>query len=311
MRTRLAPSPTGAIHLGNARTFLVNWALARQQDWQIVLRIDDLDGPRVKQNADQQAIEILSWLGCDWDEGPYYQSQHRSQYRDSLSQLCKLGIIYACRCSRSQIEAAQSAPHAEDHELRYPGTCRPTTPVGVDPAMLDDPELSWRLRVNSHLTTVDDLFAGNQAFHVSHEVGDFAVATKGGAPSYQLAVVVDDHLQRIDQIVRGDDLLSSTARQAIVRDRLELGPPPKYWHLPLVRGEDGRRLAKRHGDSRLQHYRSLGVPAARVRGLLAEWCGCGPRREMSCDEFLAIFNIKHVSPEPIVFRPADDHWLRQ
>ena len=129
-RTRLAPSPTGALHLGNARTFLVNWALARQRGWQIVLRIDDLDGPRIKAGAADGALEMLSWLGLDWDEGPYFQRHDLLPYRHALEQLGNQGDIYPCRCTRKQIAAASlSAPHACDHELRYPGTCRPNKGV--------------------------------------------------------------------------------------------------------------------------------------------------------------------------------------
>jgi len=131
-RTRLAPSPTGALHLGNARTFLVNWALARQRGWQIVLRIDDLDGPRIKAGASEDALDMLGWLGLDWDEGPYFQLHDLSPYRHALEQLGRQGDIYPCRCTRKQIVAASlSAPHASDHELRYPGTCRPARIKGT------------------------------------------------------------------------------------------------------------------------------------------------------------------------------------
>ena len=124
--TRLAPSPTGALHLGNARTFLVNWALARQQGWRVLLRIEDLDGPRIKQGATQQAIEALTWLGIDWDDGPIYQSEDLRPYEQALHRLIEGGHAYPCRCTRSQILAASlSAPNKGDHELRYPGTCRP------------------------------------------------------------------------------------------------------------------------------------------------------------------------------------------
>lgn len=309
-RTRLAPSPTGALHLGNARTFLVNWALARQQNWEVVLRIEDLDGPRIKAGASQQAIELLTWLGLDWDEGPYYQLHDQSAYQAALESLLQRGAIYPCTCTRKQIEAASlSAPHGHEHDLRYPGSCRPSTDDLIDADLLGTEGVAWRIRVPDEPTTFDDRFAGTQTFNVQQTVGDFLVATKAGLTSYQLTVVVDDARQKIDEVIRGDDLLASTPRQMLLYDRLQLGPPPNYYHLPLVIGEDGRRLAKRHGDSRLVHYRDQGVARERVLGLLGEWCGLGAREELSIDEFLGRFDLSKLPHEQIVFTSEDDAWL--
>ena len=309
-RTRLAPSPTGALHLGNARTFLVNWALARQRGWQIVLRIEDLDGPRIKAGAAEEAIDILAWIGVNWDQGPYYQRHDLQSYHLALSELAEKGEIYCCRCTRRQIEATSlSAPQGDVHELRYPGTCRPSKPTPVAPPALTKDDVAWRIRVNSGMTSFVDEFATPQQHDVQNTVGDFLVRTKGGLPSYQLAVVVDDARQGVDQVVRGDDLLRSTARQIFLYQRLGLGPPPIYTHLPLVFGADGKRLAKRHGDSRLSHYRCQDVSSERILGLLAEWCGLGPRREMSAEEFLNRFAMAGMPREPIVFTEQDDAWL--
>lgn len=309
-RTRLAPSPTGALHLGNARTFLVNWALARQRGWEIVLRIEDLDGPRIKAGASEQAIELLTWLGLDWDEGPYYQLQDQSAYEAALRQLAEGGAIYPCRCTRKQLEAASlSAPHGHEHDLRYPGNCRPDENAKIDPKLLGTEDIAWRICVADEVIEFEDVFAGPQAFNVQQTVGDFLVATKSGLTSYQLAVVVDDARQRIDQIVRGDDLLASTSRQMLLYEQLDLGRPPTYTHLPLVIGEDGRRLAKRHGDSRLVYYREQDVRPERVLGLLAEWCGLGERYELSTDEFVNEFQLTKMSREPIIFTREDDTWL--
>jgi len=310
-RTRLAPSPTGALHLGNARTFLVNWALARQQGWQIVLRIEDLDGPRVKAGAAAEAIDVLEWLGLDWDEGPHYQRGDLSSYRAALERLAAQRDIYPCRCTRRDIEAAAlSAPHGDEHELRYPGTCRPREREPMSPKLLDDHGVAWRLRVSEGVTAFVDQFAGRHEHDLQATSGDFLVATKEGLPSYQLAVVVDDARQGIDRVVRGDDLLGSTHRQLLLQERLGLNPPPQYTHLPLVVGEDGRRLAKRHGDSRISRYRARGVSAERVVGLIAEWCGLGPRQERSAAAFLRDFELERMPRGPVVFTPAaDDAWL--
>jgi glutamyl-tRNA synthetase len=337
MLTRLAPSPTGALHLGNARTFLVNWALARQRGWRVLLRIEDLDGPRIKTGAAEAAIDIMQWLGIDWDEGPVYQSADLKPYEDALTQLVEAGEAYPCRCTRTQILAASlSAPNAGDHELRYPGICRPAAISGVAGALrqeaserhepshkgsgaslrerprhlsLHDRNIAWRLVTPDESIIFNDTFLGPQCFNPQHEIGDFLVATKGGQPSYQLAVVVDDARQGVTHVVRGADLLPSTARQMLLYDRLNLGPPPEYLHLPIVTGEDGRRLAKRHGDTRLAHYRDQGTIPERVVGLLAEWCGIGPRWELTANEFAERFDLSRLPRDQVVFTTADDAWL--
>jgi glutamyl-tRNA synthetase len=309
-RTRLAPSPTGALHLGNARTFLVTWALARQRGWQIVMRIEDLDGPRIKSGAAKESLDLLGWLGLDWDEGPYYQLADLQPYQAALSKLAASGDIYLCTCTRKQIEAAAlSAPHGDEHELRYPGTCRPQQREPLSGAQLPQLDSALRLRVPDGAVAFVDTFAGLHEFDIQQTVGDFLVRTKQGLPSYQLAVVVDDARQEVDQVVRGDDLLSSTPRQMLLYDMLQLVPRPVYTHLPLVVGSDGRRLAKRHGDSRLFHYRDQGVRAERIIGLLAEWCGLGVRREMNAHEFLAAFNLAALPATQVIFTDRDDAWL--
>jgi glutamyl-tRNA synthetase len=308
-RTRLAPSPTGALHLGNARTFLITWALARQNGWNILLRIEDLDGPRVKPDSAAQAIDDLRWLGIDWDEGPVYQRNDLTPYQDALRRLAAGGWAYPCDCTRQQIQAATlSAPHGDEHELRYPGTCRPNR---LAPRELTETDFSraWRLVVPEHRIRVADKFHGLREFDVHGSTGDFLIWTKQGLPSYQLAVVVDDARQGIDQVIRGDDLLSSAARQQSLYDRLGLGAYPGYTHLPLVIGPDGRRLAKRHGDSRIAKYRDAGVPAARVLGLLARWCGLDDVQEITAAEFLCAFDLSRLSNDPLTFQPNDEAWL--
>lgn len=308
-RTRLAPSPTGALHLGNARTFLINWALARRNGWGIVLRIEDLDGPRLKPGADRDAIEILRWLGIDWDEGPHYQLADLTRYHAALRRLEGAGLIYPCRCTRSQIASAQSAPHGDEHELRYPGTCRPSDNAERGTRNAERTAEAWRLRVPDGTVTFTDGFAGPQAVDVQRTIGDFIVATKAGLPAYQLAVVVDDAAQGVTHVVRGDDLLGSTPRQMVLYRMLGLGSPPVYMHVPLVLGGDGRRLAKRHGDTRLTTYRDRGVPPRRIIGLLAEWCGVGPRCEMEAAEFAERFDVTRLPKAAVTFTAADERWL--
>ena len=309
-KTRLAPSPTGALHLGNARTFLINWAMARQNNWQIVLRIDDLDGPRIKPGADQQAVEVLSWLGMDWDEGPYYQTASIDRYETQLQRLLASDQIYPCECTRTEIQAAsQSAPQEGTHEIRYPGTCR-TQSMATNRNGIVNSGHGWRIKTNDQAVFFVDHLAGPQNCYPHQEVGDFLVVTKQRTPSYQFSVVVDDHVQGVTDVVRGDDLLTSTARQLLVYRALEFEPLPTYWHLPIVVGPDGRRLAKRHGNSRIAHYQKDGIRAERIVGLVAYWSGLGVRREMSADEFATWFDLQRFSPEKVVFSAADEAWPR-
>lgn len=303
-RTRLAPSPTGALHLGNARTFLVTWALARQRGWRIVLRIEDLDGPRNKSGASESAIRTLEWLGIDWDEGPTYQSRDLSPYVSAMDALARAGMAYPSDHTRSDLEAA-SAPQEGAHETAYPASLRPPTLPGV----FDAPDRSWRFATPKGVVTFQDALAGPQAHDPSSTIGDFVIWTKRGQPAYQLAVVVDDHRQGVTDVVRGNDLLDSAARQLRIYRALGMSPEPGYWHLPLVRGQDGRRLAKRHGDTRVDRYRQEGVGAERVLGLMARWCGLGETGPMSPKEFASGLNVRTIPTSDVVFTVEDDAWL--
>lgn len=310
--TRLAPSPTGALHLGNARTFLVNWAIARQRGWRIVVRIEDLDGPRVRADAAELAIDLLGWLGLDWDEGPHYQTHDLEPYIDALTQLRDQRLIYPCRCTRSQILAASlSAPHGDEHELRYSGACRPPTDTKWPTDSFGEEGVAWRLITPDEEVAFTDHFHGPQSSNPQQQVGDFLVAAKSGMPSYQLAVVLDDHRQGVDQVVRGDDLLGSTARQILLYRALGFDETPEYTHLPLVLGPDGLRLAKRHGDTRLDSFRSQGVTPERVIGLLAAWSGAEERVERSASEFMASFDLNNLPSKPVVCTLDDVAWLTE
>lgn len=309
--TRLAPSPTGALHVGNARTFLVNWLMARQQGWKILLRIEDLDGPRVKRGADLEAMDDLRWLGVDWDAGPTYQSPRLPVYQDAAAQLLAEGQAYPCVCTRKEVESAASAPHSEDGAAVYPGTCRGRyktieeahTAAGRPPAM--------RFAMPPGAVEFEDGFRGHCRFEPARELGDFVILKSDGTAAYQLAVVIDDAEMGVTDVVRGDDLLDSTPRQMMLYRALGLADRvPNYLHLPLVVGTDGRRLAKRHGDTRLSYYRRLGVSPERVLALLARWCGVEAGREVSVKDLLKRFDLARLSREPIVFTEADDQFLR-
>jgi glutamyl-tRNA synthetase len=309
--SRLAPSPTGALHLGNARTFLVNWILARKMGWKIILRIEDIDGPRIKRGAERGMIEDLHWLGVDWDEGPVYQSQRLGKYREAIERLIVAGKAYPCVCSRKEVEAAASAPHAEDGAAVYPGTCRGKFASMAEAERSAGKPGCVRFDVGDAAVEFEDQFAGKKQFDVRRELGDFVIAKADGTPAYQLAVVVDDAEMGVDRVVRGDDLLNSTPRQILVYRALGMGERiPEYWHLPLVVGEDGRRLAKRHGDTRLSTYRQRGVKAERVVALLARWCGMKDVGEgVEARDLVKSFRIEEVPKGAIVFTAKEDRWL--
>lgn len=309
--TRLAPSPTGALHLGNARTFLANWLIARRNGWRITLRIEDLDGPRIKSGADQQAIDDLRWLGIDWDEGPIYQSTRTAAYESAVEYLLKTDRAYPCVCSRKEVDLAASAPHAEDGSSVYPGTCRGRFSSVDEARRACGKEPAIRFRVGDDEVEFTDQFAGRRAFDPPKQLGDFVIRKADGTAAYQLAVVVDDAHSGVTDVVRGDDLIDSTPRQIMLYRALGLTRNiPTYTHLPLIVGTDGRRLAKRHGDTRIATYRQLGTPADRLRALLGRSLGIDCGESVALDVLLAQFDLARVPRQPIVFTADDDAFLR-
>jgi glutamyl-tRNA synthetase len=238
---------------------LAYWS-ARAAKANLVLRIEDIDSPRVKSWAIRQAGEDLKWLGIDWDDGPYIQTTRMHLYQQALQRLIAANRVFPCTCSRKDIQHAGSAPHFDHEGPIYPGTCAGWQ-IG-DPLPAEG-TFCWRFRVGEQLIEFDDIVLGRQSCIPSQALGAFPVTQKNGEPSYQLAVVVDDAEMGITEVVRGNDLLASAFRQ-IELFRALGWCPPKYAHVPLVCGSDGRRLAKRHGDTRLSQYRARGVAASQI-----------------------------------------------
>jgi glutamyl-tRNA synthetase len=298
--TRLAPSPTGAQHVGNARTYLIAWLAARSQGGRVVLRIEDIDSPRTKPGAAEQACGDLRWLSLDWDEGPLVQTQRLPLYEQALAHLRQRELVYPCTCSRGDIERAASAPHAEHEGPVYPGTCAGRR--ASDAATLGERPFAWRFRASSGDWSFEDRFCGKVA---PEPDGDFVVWKSAGTPAYQLAVVVDDAANGVTEVIRGDDLLPSTPRQLQLYAALGLRPPT-FAHVPLVVGPDGRRLAKRHGDTRLSALRAAGVPAEMLLGLLAWSCGwLAAVRPVTARELVPLYRLDAIPRRPFVFAACD------
>ena len=291
---RLAPSPTGALHLGNVRTFMVAWLRARQAGGRLIFRLEDLDHPRDKPGAGAQAVADLRWLGFDWDV-EYVQSRRRAVYRDALARLVAAGRVYPCICSRRDVEQAQSAPHAGE-QLFYPGTCRGRFADWAAAAAVRPP--CWRFRVDAPADVAfDDVFAGPQCQDVARTLGDFPLARDADGAGYTLAAVVDDAAMGVTEVVRGDDLLPATPAQILLQRALGL-PQPAYCHVPLAVGRDGRRLAKRHGDTRVAAYRARGWTPQVLLGRIAASCGWGDGAPICLADLLDVATLATVPPAP-------------
>ncbi|MDA3799996.1 MAG: tRNA glutamyl-Q(34) synthetase GluQRS [Kiritimatiellae bacterium] len=310
-RGRFAPSPTGALHLGNARTFLLTWLSIKIQSGELILRIEDLDHPKVKPGTIKEAVDDLIWLGLTWNEGygieqkqlnpPYIQSQRTDIYAKHLSNLIEKKLVYPCTCSRKEIEATQSAPHAGESP-KYPGTCKNKFQSWEEAynALPDSRIPIWRFKSSNESISFVDGFMGEQSFNNSELFGDFAIARHQQGAGYMLAVVVDDALMNISEVVRGSDLLDSTPRQLEIYKALQLHPP-EFIHVPLVVAPDGRRLAKRHGDTRISTLRKIGNSPEKIIGLLAYWCGWAEfGEEMPANELLKRFSWNTLNPENVI-----------
>jgi glutamyl-tRNA synthetase len=260
-RGRLAPSPTGFLHLGHARTFWAAQERARASGGTLILRNEDLDHARCKPEFVAAMFEDLRWFGLEWDEGPdvggeftpYSQSERMNLYRAALEKLCAGNLVYPCTCSRKDIQQAIAAPHAEDDEPIYSGKCRSNrlSEIGKQ-------KFSWRFRVpdGETISFLDENF-GEQKFVAGKDFGDFVVWRGDDVPAYQLACVVDDAVMKITEVVRGADLLVSTARQFLLYHALGWNPP-RFFHCELIRNENGKRLAKRHDALSLRMLRKRG-----------------------------------------------------
>ena len=279
-RTRFAPSPTGDLHVGGAWTALASWALARRSPGGAsVMRVEDIDTPRVVAGSEARILEDLAWLGLDYDES-HTQSKRTAIYEDALAKLKAAGLTYECDCSRAEIARAASAPHPGE-ELVYPGTCRDAPP---DREMKRAPAIRLRVPAGSSVA-FDDGIRGRVEQRIDVDVGDFVLRRGDGVFAYQLVVALDDALMKVTDVVRADDLLASTPRQILLLRLLGFVDTdiPRYAHVPLVVASDGERLAKRTKGSTIRELRDLGITCDEVIGELASGLGlvAGEPRAMS------------------------------
>ena len=300
---RLAPSPTGLLHLGHARSFLLAWWSARARGGRIVLRLEDLDGDRVKPGMAEACVRDLAWLGLDWDGPAIVQSEGAAAIDRAARELVERGRAYPCVCSRKEIEAAQSAPHAGQEKGRYTGTCRGRWRTLEEAERASGKPAALRFVVEPGRIELVDAFAGPFASDPWGEVGDFPITRRAGAPAYQLAVVVDDGRAGVTQVVRGDDLLPSTARQWLLQGALGL-PHPDWFHVPLVVDAEGQRLAKRADGLALAELRARGLAPERIVAWVARRSGIAHAEPAPAAAFAREFTLKNVPRTPVVLDRA-------
>jgi glutamyl-tRNA synthetase len=288
-RGRFAPSPSGDLHLGGARTALLAWLAARRDGGEFLVRIEDLDRPRTVAGAEARILEDLRWLGLDWDEAPVRQSDRLAAYDEALASLMARDLVYPCYCSRADVAQAASAPHRT--RQAYPGTCRELT--SQERRSRTKPP-SLRFRAPTSPVTFEDAIHGP----ITASSDDFVVRRADGLHAYQLAVVIDDVAAGIQEVVRGDDLLESTPRQLLLYEALGVRPP-RFAHVPLVLGPDGRRLAKRHGDVSVRRLREAGWPPERLIGWLAATLNLVELgQELTPPDLLSTFAFEPLPREP-------------
>ncbi|HMA91588.1 MAG TPA: tRNA glutamyl-Q(34) synthetase GluQRS [Polyangiaceae bacterium] len=290
---RLAPSPTGHMHLGHARTFLLAYWSIRQKGGRLLLRLEDLDQERSASKYIDATLRDFEWLGIEWDGAPQLQSERVHQIRAQALALYRSGHAYPCTCTKADLRAALSAPQEGQSELRYSGRCRGRYAALESAESAPGKGVALRFAVPEGLVTVEDQFVGPATFDVAAECGDFLVLRKDQVPSYQLAVVADDAVSGVTEVVRGDDLLPSAARQQLLQRTLGWDTP-RWFHVPLVVDELGRRLAKRADDLSLACLRERGIDPRAIVGWVARNSGWPKLQRARACELSAEFAWERV-----------------
>ena len=310
IRVRFAPSPTGYPHLGNIRTALFNWLFARHHGGKFILRIEDTDVARMVEGATEAIIDSLKWLGLDWDEGPYFQSQRLPRYQEIARKLVDLGDAYLCYCTPRRLEAMRQEQARRKQPPKYDRHCRELT--GEEKAQLEGSGVTPVVRFKTPLegeTSFDDLIRGKVTFQ-NDTLDDFVLLKSDGYPTYHLANIVDDHLMAISHVLRADEWLSSTPRHILLYRALEW-PPPQFAHLPMILGEDRAKLSKRHGAATITDYQKQGyLPEAMLNFLsLLGWSLDDKTELLSREELIKHFTLERVSKTAAIFNQQKLEWM--
>ena len=306
VRTRFAPSPTGYLHIGGARTALFSWLYARKHGGQFILRIEDTDLERSTEESVNAILEGMTWLGLEYDEGPFYQTKRFDRYGVIIQQLLDTGHAYKCYCSKERLEKLREDQMANKEKPRYDGHCRD----GATPPSADAPYVIRFRNPQAGEVVVDDLIRGRVVFQ-NTELDDLIIARSDGTPTYNLTVVVDDADMDITHVIRGDDHLNNTPRQINILRALG-ATPPQYAHVPMILGPDGKRLSKRHGAVSVMQYREEGfLPEALLNYLVRLGWSHGDQEVFSIGEMIELFDVTDVNKAASSFNPDKLLWLNQ
>lgn len=305
VRTRFAPSPTGYLHVGGARTALYSWLYARKHGGTFILRIEDTDLQRSTAESINAILEGMTWLGLEYDEGPFYQTHRFEQYREIANRLLAEGKAYKCYCSKEELDQMREEQMARKEKPRYDSRCRLRTAPreGVTPV------IRFKNPVEGE-TVVEDMIRGNVVFK-NTELDDLIIVRSDGSPTYNFTVVVDDYDMKVTHVIRGDDHLNNTPRQINILKALG-ATLPKYAHVPMIHGADGTKLSKRHGAVSVMQYREDGfLPEALLNYLIRLGWSHGDQEIFSIDEMIELFDAAHVHSAPSAFNPEKLLWLNQ
>ncbi len=303
VRTRFAPSPTGYLHIGGARTALFSWLYARKHGGRFVLRIEDTDLERSSAESVNAILEGMTWLGLEYDEGPFYQTERFDRYKKVIQQLLDQGDAYYCYCSREELDTMREQQMVNKQKPRYNGKCRDA----AEPRDGVQPVVRFRNPADGEVV-VDDLIKGKVVIK-NRELDDLVIARPDGSPTYNLTVVVDDADMKVDYVIRGDDHLNNTPRQINILKALKI-EPPKYAHLPMILGGDGKRLSKRHGAVGVMSYRDEGyMPEALLNYLVRLGWSHGDQEVFSLDEMISLFSLEGCNKAASTFNQEKLLWL--
>ncbi len=302
IRTRFAPSPTGFLHIGGARTALFSWLYARHFGGKFVLRIEDTDQERSTDESTQAILDAMAWLGLNWDEGPYFQAQRVDLHRQMVQKLIDEGKAYFCTCTSEELEAKRKQALATGKKPKYDGTCR-------NKKLSKSAGSVVRFRgAQTGATVVEDLIKGNIIFN-NDELDDLIIERGDGYPTYNFAVVIDDALMKITHVIRGDDHVNNTPRQILMYQALGFDVP-KFAHVPMILGADKARLSKRHGATSVMAYKEMGfLPESLVNYLVRLGWAHGDQEIFSLPELVNLFSLESVGKSPAVFNPEKLLWL--